>query len=623
VRVHDDVGADSLIVERHVFLRDDEAANSLLTVTGRELVAEFGTTGLANENLDKGRVGVGIGEEDLVDVTRNRTAVRHAGVLPRACCRRCRSGARSVGAELVVVSVRRRLLVDIDLTRVALLADVSESVEVEDTVAVHDLAIFALRRVGETVVAFRGKRRKKVSLEERGRKVEGNNAQSVRVTLQHRHILAEDLATTEAAIKRRPVEDERVLDIVTGVGHDSDGRVLTGRKLVVTDELDRPRPAHGSLRVDHEVEEGVDAVELVVSDGTDRLFTHSALVGVTRGLVVVRVRDETGDGAEEGEGFDLEVSRFGLELVLVERDVGVVLLVDVEVLDETLAEEVVEGHDLVAEHLREDGCGGKVSFVSLLHPTSLLRPSSIKGRTATHLHMRLLNLTLPPLHNNHRPTNPPSITRDMNRLLLKVDVDADELVDPPRSTKLTEGADETGTATGQAEDVTVEVDDEVAFGVDLGTVEDVDVCREGKPEKRGEKRGEEQVSTRKRRRKRGRKKRTFNTNKEANVPNRILLNIRRNMRHQRQVLHQSTRLSFRRITRTQHSPLTRLQRSRSTDLPRLLELGRDTGHHSQRRDETQPRKDVSDPRPLHLETLEGPITGRDGADETLSDAVTM
>lgn len=95
------------------------------------------------------------------------------------------------------------------------------------------------------------------------------------------------------------------------------------------------------------------------------------------------------------------------------------------------------------------------------------------------------------------------------------------------------------------------------------------------------------------------------------------------MSHQRQVLDKSARLSLRRITRTEHSPLTRLQRSRSRDLARLLKLRRDPRHHAQRRDETQTREDVGDTGALHLETLEGPVTGRDGADETLGDAVAV
>ena len=61
---------------------------------------------------------------------------------------------------------------------------------------------------------------------------------------------------------------------------------------------------HRLLGVDHQVEQGVDSVELVVGDRSDRLLSHRALVRVSRGLVVLRVGDETGDGSEDGEGLD-------------------------------------------------------------------------------------------------------------------------------------------------------------------------------------------------------------------------------------------------------------------------------------------------------------------------------
>lgn len=332
VRVHDDVGARSLVVERHVLLRNDEAANSLLPVARRELVSELGATSLPNEDLDERVVLVRIGDEDFVDVAWDRSAVGHARVLPR-------SGAGAHGRRLdaVVVRVRGGLLVDEDLTGVDLLADVRESILVEDPVARHDFAVL-LRRVGETIVAAlsHGDQLRSTSKEE------ASNSQSVRVALEQRHILAEDLTATKATIETGLVENESVLDVVTRETHDGDGGVLSGGELVVADEFDRASPAHGGLRVDHEVEEGVDPLELVVGDGADCLLSHGALVRVSRRLVVVRVGDEAGDGAEEAEGLDLEVSRVGEDLGLVEGDVGVVLLVDVEVLDEPLVEERVE-----------------------------------------------------------------------------------------------------------------------------------------------------------------------------------------------------------------------------------------------------------------------------------------
>ena len=65
----------------------------------------------------------------------------------------------------------------------------------------------------------------------------------------------------------------------------------------------------------------------------------------------------------------------------------------------------------------------------------------------------------------------------------------------------------------------------------------------------------------------------------------LLIHICRDMGHQRQVFHQATCFSFRRIAWTQHSPLTRLQRTRSTDFPCLLELRADACHHPESGDE--------------------------------------
>lgn len=93
--------------------------------------------------------------------------------------------------------------------------------------------------------------------------------------------------------------------------------------------------------------------------------------------------------------------------------------------------------------------------------------------------MQLLDLALAVLNDDERATDASSVAGDVDRLLLEVDIDADELVDAAGASEMAEGADEAGTAAGQAEDVTVQVDDQVAFGVDLGAVENVDVCEPG------------------------------------------------------------------------------------------------------------------------------------------------
>ena len=120
-----------------------------------------------------------------------------------------------------------------------------------------------------------------------------------------------------------------------------------------------------------------------------------------------------------------------------------------------------------------------------------------------------------------------------------------------------------------------------------------------------------------------RRRRTLDADEEANVPDRNLLDIGRDVGHEREVLHESARLPLGRVARAQHAPLTRLERSRSRDLSRLLELGRDARHHAEGRDEREAREDVGDPGALHLEALEGPVAGRDGAHEPLRDPVAV
>eukprot|EP00960_Hanusia_phi_P030335 748533-Hanusia_phi.AAC.1 len=159
------------------------------------------------------------------------------------------------------------------------------------------------------------------------------------------------------------------------------------------DELDGLGLCERSLRVDQQVEEGVDPLQLIVCYGSNGLLAHGALVGVARRLVVVRVRDETRTCAHDGERIDLQVGRPGADAMLVQGDEGVVLFVDVEVLDEPLLEEVGEGA-AVAEHLLDVLVGHK-------------RPAV--------------------LDDDERATDSTAVARDVDSPLPSVGVDGDEL----------------------------------------------------------------------------------------------------------------------------------------------------------------------------------------------------
>ena len=75
------------------------------------------------------------------------------------------------------------------------------------------------------------------------------------------------------------------------------------------------------------------------------LFAHGTLVGVPGGLVVMRIGNEARDGTKNRERLNLQVRRGGYNVCFIERNVGVVFFVDVEVFDQTLLEKVVK-HEL-------------------------------------------------------------------------------------------------------------------------------------------------------------------------------------------------------------------------------------------------------------------------------------
>jgi len=149
-----------------------------------------------------------------------------------------------------------------------------------------------------------------------------------------------------------PIQNQRVLNVVTRITHDCDGGVLASREFVVPNEFDCPGFYHRLLRVYHQIQERINSVQLVVRNCSDSLFTHSALISVPRGLIVVWVRNKTCHRSKKGEGFDLEVGRGSFDCRFVEGNVGIVLLVHVKVFHQALVQEPVEGHLAPFQHLQ-------------------------------------------------------------------------------------------------------------------------------------------------------------------------------------------------------------------------------------------------------------------------------
>mmetsp|Transcript_55787 Transcript_55787/g.132415 ORF Transcript_55787/g.132415 Transcript_55787/m.132415 type:complete len:413 (-) Transcript_55787:1471-2709(-) len=244
----------------------------------------------------------------------------------------------------------------------------------------------------------------------------------VGVLLERGHLLLEHDRPPEPPVHRRPVENHRILDIVAGVRHDGDGRVLPRGQPVEVDQLDRLRLGQGALGVDEEVEEGVDALQLVVCDRSDRLLAHRALVGVTWRLVVVRVGDQPCARAHHREGVDFEVGGVAAHARLVERNHAVVLLVHVEVLDEPLLEEIRE-RAAVVQHLLD-----------------VVRRDE---REAVE-------------NDDEGAAYPPAVARNVHRLVLEVGVDRNKLSKSSRTPHCPHQRHKSGRVAVDAEDKAVE-----------------------------------------------------------------------------------------------------------------------------------------------------------------------
>ena len=126
-------GNDALVVKRHVFLIDDQATDTLLTVPRRELVSEFGPPSLSDEHFNERLVVFGVRDHDFVDVARDWRLVCHGGVFVR--------DARRLASERVVIRVRRRLLVDIHIAWVNTLADACQTIRLDDVVLLLQLSV--------------------------------------------------------------------------------------------------------------------------------------------------------------------------------------------------------------------------------------------------------------------------------------------------------------------------------------------------------------------------------------------------------------------------------------------------------------------------------------------------
>jgi hypothetical protein len=117
---------------------------------------------------------------------------------------------------------------------------------------------------------------------------------------------------------------------------------LTRRKPIISHQFDRFGFHHGLLRVHGQIQQSIDPIQLVVPNSTNGLFSHSALVGISGRLIMMRVWDEPRHSTENGEGFDFKVCSGLHDVGLIQGDVRVILFVYVEIFNQSSAEKVIK-----------------------------------------------------------------------------------------------------------------------------------------------------------------------------------------------------------------------------------------------------------------------------------------
>ena len=171
------------------------------------------------------------------------------------------------------------------------------------------------------------------------------------------------------------------------------------------------------------------------------------------------IGNEACNGAQDRERLDLQMGRGGDDICFVERDVRVVLLIDIEVLDQPLLKKVV----------KREFSGFQVLYavVSTKIDTRGVRTDQdmLRGHTRQAF-----------VHDDHRATNTAAIARDKDRTVMIVDVHAHKFTNTACTSKLAEVVNESSRVPRETDDRAVHVDDVGVRAIDFSSRSGADVC---------------------------------------------------------------------------------------------------------------------------------------------------
>mmetsp|Transcript_38401 Transcript_38401/g.115055 ORF Transcript_38401/g.115055 Transcript_38401/m.115055 type:complete len:461 (-) Transcript_38401:2045-3427(-) len=314
VRIHDDVGDDPLGREGHVFLSVGHTDRSLLSVPRCKFVPDLGDANVPNPNLGepipllRGAEQHVINDTVLVGLHGRRTIP--LGV-PAGHTRRRIHGSRLTDEYVVPAHPRPRL---------------DQSIPVE-------LGVFPVLHTATAV--------HRRLLERLGRERSDRT--------HRRRLLLIDVAsiirrTEQSAIDRALIHNERILLIVSRIDHDADDDVHSRGQFAKVEEFHGPGGAQRLLGIVEDVGHGIHTDLIIRRVNAHGLLSHGALVRITRTLIVIgKGYDRRADSQYHG-GMNLAVRvrrrirRARIEIFRFHRDHGRLLLLGIDVFDQTLHE---------------------------------------------------------------------------------------------------------------------------------------------------------------------------------------------------------------------------------------------------------------------------------------------
>jgi len=148
--------------------------------------------------------------------------------------------------------------------------------------------------------------------------------------------------TSEAAVDRGFVEDERIFNVVAFVRENGDNKVLACRPVVRSDQFGCLGVGERFLHVMEQVATGIGPQFHVCRAKPERLLDHPGAHRDTRTCIVLRERDMRCTDTEDKRGIDLKMGVLGRDILGIHRDVEVFFFLCIHELDHPMLHEIRE-----------------------------------------------------------------------------------------------------------------------------------------------------------------------------------------------------------------------------------------------------------------------------------------